>query len=92
MILEFLRKYIMGINKQNKTLTLMKWATENVKFTYLMKCDDDIFVYVNNAITKLKRRLTTKQLYIVWHYTDQAYTRKLIIIDIAIHSKLRDLN
>ena len=41
----------------------MKWATENVEFTYMMKCDDDTFVYVNNSIRELKRRTTTKQLY-----------------------------
>jgi len=29
----------------NKTLALMKWASGNVNFAYLMKCDDDTFVY-----------------------------------------------
>ena len=47
----------------NKTIALMKWATENVDFTYLMKCDDDTFVYVHNTIRELKRRSTTKSLY-----------------------------
>ena len=47
----------------NKTIALMKWATENVDFTYLMKCDDDTFVYVKNAVMELKRRHTTKRLY-----------------------------
>ena len=47
----------------NKTIALMKWATKNVNFTYLMKCDDDTFVYVKNAVTELKRRHTTKRLY-----------------------------
>ena len=47
----------------NKTIALMKWATENVEFAYLMKCDDDTFVYVKNAVMELKRRPTTKRLY-----------------------------
>ena len=47
----------------NKTIALMKWATENIDFTYLMKCDDDTFVYVHNALRELKRRSTTKRLY-----------------------------
>lgn len=47
----------------NKTIALMKWATENVDFTYMMKCDDDTFVYVNNTIAELQRRPTTKRLY-----------------------------
>ena len=47
----------------NKTIALMTWATENVDFTYLIKCDDDTFLYVNNTITELRRRSTTKRLY-----------------------------
>ena len=47
----------------NKTIALMKWATENVDFTYLMKCDDDTFLYIRNTIRELKRRSTTKRLY-----------------------------
>ena len=47
----------------NKTIAIIKWATENVEFTYLMKCDDDTFVYVNNSIRELKHRTTTKRLY-----------------------------
>ena len=47
----------------NKTIALMKWATDNVDFTYLMKCDDDTFVYVHNVIRELKHRSTTKRLY-----------------------------
>ena len=47
----------------NKTIAVMKWATENVDFTYLMKCDDDTFVYVKNAVIELKRRPTTTRLY-----------------------------
>lgn len=47
----------------NKTVELIKWATKNVDFTYMMKCDDDTFVYVDNAITELMHRPTTKRLY-----------------------------
>ena len=48
--------------KLMETIALMKWATGNVDFTYLMKCDDDTFAYVHNTIRKLKRRSTTKRL------------------------------
>lgn len=47
----------------NKTVALIQWATKNVDFIYLMKCDDDTFVYVNNAIAELKRRPTPNRLY-----------------------------
>lgn len=47
----------------NKTLALMKWANDNVEFTYMMKCDDDTYVYVDNLITELKSRSTTTGLY-----------------------------
>ena len=62
--LVFLDNFTEGIwALTNKTIALMKWATENVDFTYLMKCDDDTFVYVHNIIRELKRRSTTKRLY-----------------------------
>ena len=47
----------------DKTIALMKWASENVNFTYLMKCDDDTFVYVDNAINELRKRSITTKLY-----------------------------
>ena len=47
----------------NKTVALIQWATINVDFAYLMKCDDDTFVYVNNAIAELKRRPNPNRLY-----------------------------
>ena len=62
--LVFLDNFTEGIwALTNKTIALMKWATENFDFTYLMKCDDDTFVYVHNTIRELKRRSTTKRLY-----------------------------
>ena len=62
--LVFLNNFTEGVwALTNKTIALMKWATENVDFTYLMKCDDDTFVYVHNTIRELKRRSTTKRLY-----------------------------
>ncbi|XP_065900989.1 beta-1,3-galactosyltransferase 6-like [Dysidea avara] len=47
----------------NKTALLFKWAYENVDYTYLMKCDDDSFVYVHNTIIELRKRQTTGRLY-----------------------------
>ena len=62
--LVFLHNFTEGTRAlTNKTIALMKWATDNVDFTYLMKCDDDTFVYVHNVIRELKRRSTTKRLY-----------------------------
>ena len=46
----------------NKTIALIKWATDNVEFTYMMKCDDDTYVYVDNVISELKKRLTNTRL------------------------------
>ena len=60
----FLKNFTEGIRAlTNKTIALMKWATENVDFTYIIKSDDDTFLYVNNTIIELKRRPTTKRLY-----------------------------
>ena len=73
--LVFLENFTEGIwALTNKTIAIMKWATENVEFTYLMKCDDDTFVYVNNAVEELKRRPTTKKLY----YGVMAFNQKPI--------------
>ena len=47
----------------NKTIALMKWATDSVEFTYMMKCDDDTYVYVDNVISELKKRPTNTRLY-----------------------------
>ena len=47
----------------NKTISLIKWAADNVEFTYMMKCDDDTYVYVDNVITELKKRPTNTSLY-----------------------------
>ena len=47
----------------NKTLALINWAYHHVKFSYLMKCDDDTYVFVNNTIAELRKRLTTTKLY-----------------------------
>ena len=62
--LVFLDDFMEGVRAlTNKTIALMKWASENVNFTYLMKCDDDSFVYVDNAINELRKRSTTTRLY-----------------------------
>ena len=48
----------------NMTITMMKWASDNVNFTYMMKCDDDTYVYVDNVISKLKGQQLIKMMYI----------------------------
>ena len=47
----------------NKTAQVFKWAYENVDYTYLMKCDDDTFVYVRNTLLELRKRPITTRLY-----------------------------
>ena len=47
----------------NKTLALINWAHHHVNFSYLLKCDDDTFVFVKNMIVELKKRPTTTKLY-----------------------------
>ena len=47
----------------NKTLALINWAHHHVNFSYLMKCDDDTFVFVDNMIKELRKRPTTTKLY-----------------------------
>ena len=47
----------------NKTLAFINWAHHHVKFSYLLKCDDDTFVFVKNMIVELKKRPTTTKLY-----------------------------
>ena len=47
----------------NKTLALINWAHHHVNFSYLLKFDDDTFVFVKNMIIELKKRPTTTKLY-----------------------------
>ena len=47
----------------NKTLLLMQWAYSNVEFSYLLKCDDDTFVFVEKMINELKKRPSATRLY-----------------------------
>ena len=51
------------ITPTNKTLSMMVWAYHNVDFTYFMKMDPITFVHVNNMVTVLRKRPTTKGLY-----------------------------
>ena len=47
----------------NKTLALINWAHHHVKFSYLLKCDDDSYAFVKNIIVELKKRPTNTKLY-----------------------------
>ena len=42
----------------NKTLAFINWAHCHVKFSYLLKCDDDTYMFVKNMIVELKKRPT----------------------------------
>ena len=63
----------------NKTIALIKWATDNVEFTYMMKCDDDTYVYVDNVISELKKRPTNTSLYYgkIIHYAPVMRNRRM---------------
>jgi len=59
----------------NKTLLLMQWAYSNVEFSYLLKCDDDTFVFVEKMINELRKRpLTTRLYYGLIRYNDPPKT------------------
>ena len=47
----------------NKTIEMLKWSHEHVNFSYLMKCDDDTFVYVDLLVSELRKRPRTTGLY-----------------------------
>ena len=47
----------------NKTIEMLKWSHEHINFTYLMKCDDDTFVYVDLLVSELRKRPKTTGLY-----------------------------
>jgi len=47
----------------NKTLAIINWAHHHVKFSYMLKCDDDTYVFVKNMIVELRKRPTTTKLY-----------------------------
>jgi len=47
----------------NKTMAMMKWSHEHVDFSYLMKCDDDTFVYIDYLVRELRERPRATSLY-----------------------------
>ena len=49
-----------------KVLYTFQWADENLKFSYLLKCDDDSYVRLNTMIQELARRTSKQSLY--WGY------------------------
>ena len=40
----------------NKTIEMLKWVHQHVNFSYLMKCDDDTFVYIDLLVRELRTR------------------------------------
>ena len=51
------------ITPTNKTLAMIVWAHNNVDFKNFMKMDPITFVHVNNMVSVLRQRPTTKGLY-----------------------------
>ena len=47
----------------NKTLSLFIWAYQHVRYKYLMKCDDDTYVFITPLLDELKKRRTIKKFY-----------------------------
>ena len=47
----------------NKTLSLFIWAYRHVEYKYLMKCDDDTYVFITLLLAELKKRPTTEKFY-----------------------------
>ena len=60
-IMEDVRDYY--ITPTNKTLSMIVWAQDNVDFKYFMKMDPITYVHVNNMVSVLRQRPTTKGLY-----------------------------
>ena len=50
-------------NLTRKTLRLIQWASENIKFKYLMKSDDDSYVLVAALLKMLRNKVVTKPIY-----------------------------
>ena len=51
-----------------KVLQSFVWADRNVKFSYLLKCDDDSFVMLHLIAEELSERVSTMSLY--WGFFD----------------------
>ena len=51
-------------NLTRKVLYTFQWADENLKFSYLLKCDDGSHVRLNTMIQELARRTSTIGLYV----------------------------
>ena len=47
----------------NKTLAIINWAHNHVKFSYLVKCDDDTYVFLKELIVELRKRQTNTKFY-----------------------------
>ena len=50
-------------NLTRKVLYTFQWADENLKLSYLLKCDDDSYVRLKTMTQKLAKRTSTIGLY-----------------------------
>ena len=57
-----------------KVLQAFVWADKNLKFSYLLKCDDDSFVMLHQIADELSERTSTQSYY--WGFFDGRATPK----------------
>lgn len=53
-------------NLTRKVLSTLVWASDQLHFSYLLKCDDDTYVRVNALLSELRKRRSSESLY--WGY------------------------
>ena len=61
-------------NLTRKLLHSLVWADNNIEFNYLMKCDDDTFVWLEPLVEELSKHGTSNSLY--WGFFDGRATAK----------------
>ena len=61
-------------NLTRKLLYSLVWADSNLEYSYLMKCDDDTFVWLEPLVKELEQRDPNKSLY--WGFFDGRATAK----------------
>ena len=63
-------------NLTRKVLQSLVWADRNLKFSYLLKCDDDSFVMLHLIAEELSERTSTRSYY--WGFFDGRATPKKV--------------
>lgn len=63
-------------NLTRKVLHSFVWADANLKFSYLMKCDDDTFLVLDTILKELAERTSTQENGFYWGFFDGRATPK----------------